>query len=148
MLKASTLFFLLFGLVGLVFFGKGILLAASASRLSSEGLTAQAEVLKVDERKRLSHRDQTEYWQYFYTEVVSFTAWDGQKVEARLPEKNENEIRAKPGDKLKVRYNPDRVTEVVPIEGNTLPMQAVGLMVLGLFAVAAAVFMAWRKGVF
>lgn len=148
MFKASTLFFLLFGLVGLFFLGKGILLAASASRLASEGLTAQADVLKVDVRQRLAHRDQTEYWQYFYTEVVSFTAWDGQQVEARLPEKNENETRAKPGDRIKVRYNPDRVTEVAPVVGNTLPMQAMGLILLGLGTVALAVFMAWRKGVF
>lgn len=148
MFKASTLFFLLFGIVGLVFFGKGLLLAASASRLSADGLQAEAEVLRVDERKRLMHKDRTEYWQYFYTEVVTFTAWDGQKVEARLPEKNEDEKRAAPGDKIQIRYNPENVMEIAPVNGNTLWAQAIGLIVLGLAAVAGAVFMSWKKGIF
>ena len=148
MFKASTLFFLLFGLVGLLFLGKGILLASSASRLSAQGLETEAEVIRVDVRKRLAHKDQTEYWQYFYTEVVTFTAWDGQKAEVRLPEKNESEVRAAPGDKLMIRYNPDNMTEAAPVKGNTLWMQAVGLVILGLGVVAGAVFMAWRKGLF
>lgn len=148
MFKASALFFLLFGLVGLLFLGKGLLLASSASRLSSQGLETEAEVVRVDVRKRLAHKDQTDYWQHFYTEVVTFTTWDGQKAEVRLPEKNEKEARTKPGDKLMIRYNPDKLTEATPVKGNTLWMQAIGLIVLGLATVAGAVFMAWRKGIF
>lgn len=148
MFKASALIFLLLGLAGVVLAGKGLQLVSAASRMASDAMTTQAEVVRIDERKRLAHRDQTDYWQVFYTEVVRFTAWNGETVEARLPEKNAEESRAKPGDIIQIRYHPDRLTEVVPAAGNPWPMQGVMLIVLGAAAIAGSVFMAWRKGLF
>ena len=76
-------------LAGSAFLYAGVKLTSTAWTLKTSGEQTTATIERVEVREAHVRKDDAPAIVHYYTEVVSFTAWDGSKVEARLPEKNE-----------------------------------------------------------
>lgn len=84
-------------LAGSAFLYAGVKLTSTAWTLKTSGEQTTATIERVEVREAHVRKDDAPAIVHYYTEVVSFTAWDGSKVEARLPEKNDDEARGSPG---------------------------------------------------
>ena len=116
-------------LAGSAFLYAGVKLTSTAWTLKTSGeqTTATIERVEVREAPAIVH---------YYTEVVSFTARDGSKVEARLPEKNDDEARGSPGDPIEIRYRHDDPSVAAPVNGSPLGIQGPILIITGLALLA------------
>lgn len=132
------IFFSLFAFAGCIFLLQGLRLFMRSRRLAAKGLRAEAEVIRIDVRESHGRRDDMPVIENYYTEVVRYVTWEGQMVEARLPEKNEEEKRAKPGDVISIVANPDDPAEIAPASGGTTGLTAVILIVAGAAMTAGA----------
>ena len=73
-------------LAGSTFLYAGVKLTSTAWTLKTSGEQTTATIERVEVREAHVRKDDAPAIVHYYTEVVSFTAWDGSKVEARLPE--------------------------------------------------------------
>ena len=94
-------------LAGSAFLYAGVKLTSTAWTLKTSGEQTTATIERVEVREAHVRKDDAPAIVHYYTEVVSFTAWDGSKVEARLPEKNDDEARGRPSDPIEIRYRHD-----------------------------------------
>lgn len=123
-------------LAGSAFLYGGVKLASTAWTLKTSGEETTATIERVEVREAHVRKDDAPAIALYYTEVVSFTAWDGTKAEARLPEKNEHEARGRPGDTITIRYRHDDPSVAAPAEGGTLGIQGPILIIAGLALLA------------
>ena len=106
---ASCLFVLL-GLYGLLY---GAQLVKTDLSLARSGLTAEAEVVRVDAEERRYRHDDRELTRLVYYEVVRYEPEPGRTVEARfLTSREEGDVR-KPGETVLVRFDPAKPALVV-----------------------------------
>ena len=77
-------------LAGSAFLYAGGKLTSTAWTLKTSGEQTTATIERVEVREAHVRKDDAPAIVHYYTEVVSFTAWDGSKVAARLPEKNDD----------------------------------------------------------
>ena len=123
-------------LAGSAFLYGGIKNASTAWTLKTSGEQTTATIERVEVRESHMRKDEQNIIVHYYTEVVSFVAWDGTKVEARLPDKSDEEARGKPGDPIEIRYRHDDPTVAAPVHGNTLGIQGVIMIIAGLALLA------------
>lgn len=106
---ASCLFVLL-GLYGLLY---GAQLVKTDLTLARSGLTAEAEIVRVDVEERRYRHDDREMTRLVYYEVVRYEPEPGRTVEARfLTSREEGDVR-KPGETVLVRFDPAKPSIVV-----------------------------------
>lgn len=110
-------------LAGSAFLYAGVKLTSTAWTLKTSGEQTTATIERVEVREAHVRKDDAPAIVHYYTEVVSFTAWDGSKVEARLPEKNDDEARGSPGDPIEIRYRHDDPSVAAPVNGSPLGIQ-------------------------
>lgn len=72
-------------LAGSAFLYAGVKLTSTAWTLKTSGEQTTATIERVEVREAHVRKDDAPAIVHYYTEVVSFTARDGSKVEARLP---------------------------------------------------------------
>ena len=113
-------------LAGSAFLYAGVKLTSTAWTLKTSGEQTTATIERVEVREAHVRKDDAPAIVHYYTEVVSFTAWDGSKVEARLPEKNDDEARGSPGDP----------SVAAPVNGSPLGIQGPILIIAGLALLA------------
>ena len=70
-------------LAGSAFLYAGVKLTSTAWTLKTSGEQTTATIERVEVREAHVRKDDAPAIVHYYTEVVSFTAWDGSKVEAR-----------------------------------------------------------------
>jgi hypothetical protein len=102
-------------LAGSAFLYAGVKLTSTAWTLKTSGEQTTATIERVEVREAHVRKDDAPAIVHYYTEVVSFTAWDGSKVEARLPEKNDDEARGRPSDPIEIRYRHDDPSVAAPV---------------------------------
>ena len=119
-------------LAGSAFLYAGVKLTSTAWTLKTSGEQTTATIERVEVREAHVRKDDAPAIVHYYTEVVSFTAWDGSKVEARLPEKNDDEARGSPGDPIEIRYRHDDPSVAAPVNGSPLGIQGPILIIAGL----------------
>ena len=115
-------------LAGSAFLYAGVKLTSTAWTLKTSGEQTTATIERVEVREAHVRKDDAPAIVHYYTEVVSFTAWDGSKVEARLPEKNDDEARGRP------RHDDPSVA--APVNGSPLGIQGPILIIAGLALLA------------
>lgn len=123
-------------LAGSAFLYAGVKLTSTAWTLKTSGEQTTATIERVEVREAHVRKDDAPAIVHYYTEVVSFTAWDGSKVEARLPEKNDDEARGSPGDPIEIRYRHDDPSVAAPVNGSPLGIQGPILIIAGLALLA------------
>ena len=114
-------------LAGSAFLYAGVKLTSTAWTLKTSGEQTTATIERVEVREAHVRKDDAPAIVHYYTEVVSFTAWDGSKVEARLPEKNDDEARG---------YRHDDPSVAAPVNGSPLGIQGPILIIAGLALLA------------
>lgn len=123
-------------LAGSAFLYAGVKLTSTAWTLKTSGEQTTATIERVEVREAHVRKDDAPAIVHYYTEVVSFTAWDGSKVEARLPEKNDDEARGRPSDPIEIRYRHDDPSVAAPVNGSPLGIQGPILIIAGLALLA------------
>ncbi len=108
----------------------------TTATIETSGEQTTATIERVEVREAHVRKDDAPAIVHYYTEVVSFTAWDGSKVEARLPEKNDDEARGSPGDPIEIRYRHDDPSVAAPVNGSPLGIQGPILIIAGLALLA------------
>lgn len=146
MSTAIAIFALLVAAVGLFLFLQGVLFLRRSFKLKTDGLEAEAEIVRVDTRKSTKRQNEDIIETEFFTEIVRFVTWDGKTVTTMLPEKNEFELPGRVGDKVKIRYNPSRPREAERVRGTQLFPVGLGLTVFGLLAIAGSYFILRANG--
>ncbi len=108
----------------------------TTATIETSGEQTTATIERVEVREAHVRKDDAPAIVHYYTEVVSFTAWDGSKVEARLPEKNDDEARGSPGAPIEIRYRHDDPSVAAPVNGSPLGIQGPILIIAGLALLA------------
>lgn len=137
---ASCLFVLL-GLYGLLY---GAQLVKTDLSLARSGLTAEAEIVRVDVEERRYRHDDRELTRLVYYEVVRYEPEPGRTLEARfLTSREEGEVR-KPGETVLVRYDPAKPALVVEAGSRRDLVAGILTTVFSACVVFAALFFAMK----
>lgn len=137
---ASCLFVLL-GLYGLLY---GAQLVKTDLSLARSGLTAEAEVVRVDAEERRYRHDDRELTRLVYYEVVRYEPEPGRTVEARfLTSREEGDVR-KPGETVLVRFDPAKPALVVEAGSRRDLVAGILTTVFSACEVFAALFFAMK----
>lgn len=137
---ASCLFVLL-GLYGLLY---GAQLVKTDLTLARSGLTAEAEIVRVDVEERRYRHDDREMTRLVYYEVVRYEPEPGRAVEARfLTSREEGDVR-KPGETVLVRFDPSKPGLVVEAGSRRDLVAGILTTVFSACVVFAALFFAMK----
>lgn len=123
---------IMFFLVGVLFLAVGIYLLSNTARMSSNGLSTQAEVVNI----KATHNSKKKIE---YTPEIRFTTAEGERVNTKL-DKTTRPPAYSVGDEVKIIYTKDKPTDIlVDSVFNRYAFPAL-FVILGIVSLFAGVF--------